>query len=281
LGLLRTEPEGAASLLEAAGAALLAYQSFPEDAGFGMALKLYGEELRLAGDTERANHHLNRALAFFRETGDRRRCALTLMALGVERRMRQENAAARTLYEEALLLARESNATAGLAKTQLLLAEIHMEEGDVTRAIASGRSAYETFAALNHRRFVAWAGCNLAGYLIHAGDLAGARTILLEALDALRDEPHPLFLVAIIEHSASVAALEGNHRKAARLLGFVERAVERWRIDREPLEQREHERLVIELSRLEQTELETLLGDGARLSEDSAFDETRALLCAR
>ncbi len=67
---------------------------------------------------------------------------------------------------------------------------------------------------------LAFALCNLAGYLVMEGDLAAARSTAREGMRLNRALGDSMNVTMCIEHLALAAALSGDRIRAARLAGY-------------------------------------------------------------
>jgi hypothetical protein len=113
---------------------------------------------------------------------------------------------------------------------------------------------------------------NLAGYLLAQGTLVEARTVAQEAL--IRARTQGGFIVRVcLSRWALLGSLEGRHREAARLAGFLEAAHTAAGETREPTEQRAHDQLRQTLAlALSAEEIEAEAAEGARWSEAQAIE---------
>ncbi len=138
------------------------------------------------------------------------------------------------------------------------------------RALAAARRVHS-----QHREISALttsAGCRVA-----LGDVEGARLTASEAL-TLAQDAQPLEAAVAIQHLATVAALQGDAARGARLQGYVDTWYRREGCERDVTESHTYEMLTEALrARLREDELAALAAAGARLSEEQATAEAFAV----
>ncbi|HEY2595764.1 MAG TPA: tetratricopeptide repeat protein, partial [Chloroflexota bacterium] len=125
------------------------------------------------------------------------------------------------------------------------LALLEFSRGDVERAVQLGREALDGSRRLLQRDRVPYSLHNLAAYLLAADRLGEARPLAEEALALLRGQVNEVHLLASLQMWALIAALEGRHPEAARLISWVDAAYERAGGSRNPWEQESYERLLV------------------------------------
>jgi tetratricopeptide (TPR) repeat protein len=153
------------------------------------------------------------------------------------------------------------------------LALLEFSRGDVERAIKLGREALEGSRRLLQRDRVPHSLHNLAVYLLAADRLGEARPLAEEALSLLRGQTDSGHWLANLQMWALMAALEGRHREAARLIGWVDAAYKRAGGSRNPWEQESYERLLALLrTPLTGDELAALVALGSRWDADEAMN---------
>jgi len=165
--------------------------------------------------------------------------------------------------------------------TRINIAEIEYRIGNTARALEllSAITA-ETRNSRSVRDYVpAFASIafnNSAEYKIVLHDVAGARLDAREALRFARGIFRLQTLYAI-ENLATVAALDGDARRAARLRGYVDASFRSGGNERAPFEMRSCEILMTALrERLSDAEIEMFAAEGSQLSEDDAVAEAIA-----
>jgi predicted ATPase/class 3 adenylate cyclase len=170
---------------------------------------------------------------------------------------------------------RERPGSEAHASALLNLGELEFAMGNVEAARATAGKARETLARL-HAAPLALVICNLAAYALAVDDLADARDLLHEALRLLK-KSGARWMIAALEHHALLGALQGDHERAAVILGFTE-AHYAQRGRRERTEQQGYERLIDLLSqRYGQEELSRRRNEGARLEDDQALERAAAI----
>jgi tetratricopeptide (TPR) repeat protein len=106
----------------------------------------------------------------------------------------------------------------------LNLAEFEFAQGDIGRAIRTCTQSIEGDRATGRqlrRLAFGMALNNLTAYLLHAGRVAEARVFARQALEIYCAEGQGI-LKDCLQRWALLAALDGNYRHAARVLGFAE-----------------------------------------------------------
>jgi non-specific serine/threonine protein kinase len=153
--------------------------------GLALALTGFGRILLEADNTAAARHQLNEALALFHELGDRNTIGLTLRNLGQVDLLEGDLAAARRHLEASLSVYRANQDHLNVAP---VLAEL--------------------------------------GWVAHrAGETARALTWFRESLTTSRELGYRLGIAAALDGLAATAVAQGDHHRAARLLGAAERAL--------------------------------------------------------
>jgi tetratricopeptide (TPR) repeat protein len=115
---------------------------------------------------------------------------------------------------------RERPGSEAHASALLNIGELEFAVGNVAAARAAARQARETFERLNAAP-LGLAVCNLAAYAMAVDELDEASELLQEALDILK-QTGARWTITALEHHALLAALRGDHDRAATLLGFTE-----------------------------------------------------------
>jgi predicted ATPase/Tfp pilus assembly protein PilF len=116
------------------------------------------------------------------------------------------------------------------------------------------------------------AACRLA-----LGDADGARLTASEAL-TLAQDAQPLEAAVAIQHLATVASMQGDTRRGARLRGYVDNWYRREGCERDITERRTYEILTESVNAaLGESELGVLAAEGAQLSKEQATAEALAV----
>ena len=131
------------------------------------------------------------------------------------------------LLEESLALAREVGHKLYIAFLLSLLGEIHLCQGNTTRARSSLEESMVLFKEAGSwrggaRRGMAWSLSLLAKVEAHQGDHVSARAFYEESLVIAREMGNKLNIVDCLEGLAVVVATQGEPAWAARLWGAAE-----------------------------------------------------------
>lgn len=174
------------------------------------------------------------------------------------------------------VVALERPASEAHASALLNLGELEFAIGNVEGARESARQARETYARLNSIYLVLVLS-NLAAYALAVDDLDDARAHLREALP-LQQKLGSGWLAHLIEQHALLAALLGDHMRAAMLAGFTDAQYARIGEVRQHTERVGSERLRRLLADIYEREILTdHLNAGGRISEEQALAEAAAI----
>jgi tetratricopeptide (TPR) repeat protein len=177
---------------------------------------------------------------------------------------------ARQLFTEALAVATARGDEDDVTLIRVSMAEFEFHAGNPEGALQLVR-AFET--KTREPRFRILALQNGAAYRMVLGDILGARAAAHQAL-ALARGVEALNVVVTIQHLATVSALSGDARRAARLRGYADAWYHNAGYEREFTERRTHEMLMAVLhDHLSNAEIEKLTAEGAAWSEDRAVEE--------
>jgi predicted ATPase/class 3 adenylate cyclase len=174
------------------------------------------------------------------------------------------------------VVALERPASEAHASALLNLGELEFATGNVDAARENARQARETYARLNSIYLVLVLS-NLAAYALAVNDLEDARTHLREALP-LQKKFGSGWLAHLIEQHALLAALLGDHVRAAMLAGFTDAQYKKIGEVRQHTERVGSERLRRLLAEVyEEEDLTSHLSAGARLLEEQALAAAAAI----
>lgn len=242
-----------------------------------------GFSLALLGDIPGAKALLEPALRAFEAMSLEHLAAIAAHDLAVAHVYAEEFAAARTLFHDALVRFRRFDDVHGIEAVTTNLCELEFRSGDVAAAIRLMADAFATRTDDAPVLMIA----NMATYLCALDRFAQARSYARESLARAEASGRDVDVAFSIQHLAAVAALETegmgtdeNARLAgvARLLGFVDAALERLAGAREFAEQREYDRARGALAgRLDHAALERALREGASLDQRHAIDHAKQL----
>jgi predicted ATPase len=178
---------------------------------------------RVVGDSEAGEKHASAAVALARELGDGPGLAGALRELGQVMSLRSDFAAAFSLYEEALAVARAAGDSPVPTLTDL--ADVALAAGELERAIDYSVQASELASGHDAEIVRAISAYNTAAALVQLGRDTEALPYIRGALDTfLRLDYSELIGWCLAATSAFAATIEPP--EAARLLGAAEAAVE-------------------------------------------------------
>jgi predicted ATPase/class 3 adenylate cyclase len=214
------------------------------------------------------------ALATARECGDDRNVASCLnQQAGIEW-VRGDVGAARALYPQALSAFKKLGHESGMAMVLLNMAELEFADGHPEQALRYVTDALELDSGGKNASFIALVHNNSAVYRAALGDFIGARESAREGLRVARRAQAALELVVGLQHLALLAAVAGDVRRGAKLLGYVEVQYGQLGQKREPTEQWGFEKLTTVLhDKLSTDEISKDMAEGAAWSEDQAVEE--------
>jgi hypothetical protein len=101
----------------------------------------------------------------------------------------------------------------------LILSLVAFAADDLLRALRWARESLAGYRRLNFRGAIAMCQVYVAAYSLAAGDVDVARNAAREALVIARGVNSTKFVPLVLQYLARVAALRGQIRRAARLLG--------------------------------------------------------------
>ena len=179
-----------------------------------------GALAHLQGDYAAAEARHREALAIWRQLGNQRGIARSLISLGSIASSRGELSAARELYEDALTIAREIGDRRNISMSLHCLGTVAHDAGDY----AAAQALLEECVCVS-RDIGAWRAAvalSVLGDVRHAqGDLEAARSLLLEALKGQRelgDRPgiaKTLIGLATVSHDGGDIPAAKSHLKEA------------------------------------------------------------------
>ena len=190
--------------------------------------------------------------------------------------------ATRARYSEAMALARSAGDERSAAVQAGNLAEDEFKTGDPETAVRLAGDMLETHRELKAPRHMAVALSNLAAYFVALERYDEARVRGREGLAVSRDAQAGVWTAFLLQHLAAVAALEpaGNSpaddtwRRAARLMGYVDKRLGELEVIREYTEQQEYDKMTLALREaLGAGELARLMQEGVGWNEDQAYAE--------
>lgn len=185
----------------------------------GMADVLHSQgRLMIRRDLAAARSLFERALALQRETGYEQSEAKTLQGLAILDSMAGDLRAARRTYERALALQRGNGDRNGTAFVLHNLAAVLFELGDYSAAREARREALGIARAAGEKEGIARGLRGLADIARQQGDLAAARDLYDQALAAYREIGNREQEAAIQDEIAVSLLLQGRPREALAML---------------------------------------------------------------
>src|SRR5439155_1630219 len=186
-----------------------------------------GLALHRQGRTDEALAEQRRALAIYRETGDRAAIGRALLRIGSVYVYRGSNVDARGYYEKALAVRQGIAENRGIAESRTALATVAIEQGRVDDAVSLAGAAAKWAASAHVRDVETNAHAVLARAFLaqRRVDDAQREADAAEKLITATDDLPLRARVAII--SARVALARGNGDDAVRRLTEVSTAMER------------------------------------------------------
>jgi len=228
------------------------------------------------GDPDAAEHHAASAVALARELGNEPALAAALRELGEVMTVRNDYAAAFSLYEESLVVARAAGEST--VPTLTNLADVALAAGELERAIDYSVQAAELASGQDAEIVCAIGAYNSASALIQLGRGGEAPPHLRSALETVVRIEYPELIGWYLAASSALAATI-DPPDAAHLLGAVEAAVESAGAALGPAEQRLRSWTITVLEKeLALPELERELQSGRALELEEAVSLARQYL---
>jgi len=179
------------------------------------AKALYGAG-RFQSDRGQANALIERALALWRELGDKLGMADALLNLGRVARLQGDYERSEKLVQESLALFRDQQTMWGVVWSLISLGDVALDQGDPAQALGPIEEALALTESLGDTYGNMWARC-LRGRLAHLqGDLEQAAMLLEESLAWLRNWRSPS-IFEILNDLGRVALDQGDTDRAAAL----------------------------------------------------------------
>ena len=180
---------------------------------------------------------------------------------------------ARRCYAEVLSLLTTLGEEHELTIIRINMGEVEYGAAEYERALEHADAAVAASRRVGSRHREASALVNSAAYRLTLRDLEGAYANARDAL-LLSHWASPIEIAAAIQHLATVAALNGDARRAARLTGYVDGWYRDEGLVRDATELQTYEILTKALAqRLNDNEISVLSDQGSRLSESQAIAE--------
>lgn len=261
-------------MFEAAQRAVVLYESTRDHRRGARAQDRLAFALVEMGRLEEASDTVSRALPVLREQGDNLGVASCLITQAYIANCRGNVAAGRDLLMQALAVYKMLGEEMGTAAVLGNLAELEFADGRPEEALRSVSEALEIYSRGKDVVNLAIYHDNSAAYRIALGDLDGAGTSLREGLRFARRAQAAQYIAISLQHFALLAALRGQMRTAASLLGYVNAQFQELGIARETTEEWGYKKLMAVLcDHLGEADITKLAAEGAAWSEDQAAEE--------
>ncbi|HKE37530.1 MAG TPA: NB-ARC domain-containing protein [Candidatus Baltobacteraceae bacterium] len=226
------------------------------------------------GHLDEAKATVEDALTISRSSQDIWNAALCLDTQGTVELVRGDVRAARELFAQALAAFKALETEFGTSLVLCSMAELEFTYGHPNQALRAISEALEIQLRGKNATLIAISHNNSAAYRIALGDLQGSRESAREGLRMARQVRNEETIAVALQHLSVLAALGGDARRGAHLLGYVDRQYTGLGIQREQTEQWGYDKLIATLrDTLSANEIETLEAEGAAWSEEQAVEE--------
>jgi diguanylate cyclase (GGDEF)-like protein len=175
------------------------------------------------GNAAETQFHYERALAFYREAGNRRGVGVVLMNLGsAAGDLHMDFSTARERFLEALSIFRELGVSADIANVLANLGEASAQIGDLEPALRYASEALAIYERIGNRGASTWQLINLAHYHLERREWAEASAALHQAYEMLQEHVYRDNVAAFFEVGFYFAVDIQRFDLAARLAGYLE-----------------------------------------------------------
>ena len=245
---------------------LILYRQLGDQKGTATTLMKQGWVAWHQGDYAGARDLHKESLVLFQQLGDQSSIASTLMNLANVAQRQGDFAGARALYEESLSLYRQSGDQRSIAFMLGGLGRVAQRQDDYMRARALHEESLNLFRQLGDQNGIA----NVLGYqgLVaqNQGDFAGARALYEESLSLFRQVGDQQGIVNALSGLGIVAQRQSQMERSARLSGAFASLRDSIGNDLDPMDQEEMDIML--------TTTRVALGDDAFAA---AWDAGRAM----
>lgn len=233
---------------------------------------------QMGGRLDEARETTARALATSRECGDKWYVANCLnQQAGIESD-RGDVHEARELYAQALAAFKALGNEPGTAIVLGNLAELEFADGHSEQALGLADESLQIYLRGKNLTDACTAHNNIAAYRIAIGDFTEGCKSAREGLRFGRQAQAELHVAIALAHLAALAALSGDVRRGAQLMGYVDAQYNKLGMEREPTEQSGYDKLVGALREtLSGDEIAKIAAEGAVWSEDQAVLEALSI----
>jgi predicted ATPase/DNA-binding winged helix-turn-helix (wHTH) protein len=250
------------------------YRQLADPSKLAPVLGVIGILHTLLGRNASAKAALREAQEILSGSDDKKSLYSIMQNLGIIALNMNETDEARRYYGRALDLARALKDIPRETRVLLNLAEVEFAFGSLDLAVELSREAVNGLRSASTQSPLGFALCNLGSYLIAQGNAAEARPAAEEALSLVREEGGYVVCICL-QQWALLGALEGRHKEAARLIGFVDAGYASSGEIRQPTERQISDRLSALLeTALPSTDIRSCAAEGAHWSEARAVDFT-------
>lgn len=192
--------------------------------------------------------------------------AFGMLVTGMNRCARSDLATGIPMCESAVKMHRAIGEDRAYRRSLLFFAESAFWYADTRAAITCGHTLVHLLRKKGMGRYLSFALCNLAAYLLAENRIDEAKTCLDECSRSVLNETAS-WPLCVLQHYAFLAALEGKPEEAAQLLGYVDRGFAEAPDGRQQTEQIIRDGLIALLNQhLNERTLARLFARGAELN---------------
>jgi predicted ATPase/Tfp pilus assembly protein PilF len=226
------------------------------------------------GQLDEAKAMIDETLATARACGDAWNVANSFNSQAMIAMGSGEVGAARELFAQALAANKGLGNESATAIVLNNVAELEFADERPEQALHAASEALEIWSRGKSVTYISGAHANIAAYRIALNDLVGAREAAREGLRVARQARYEPIIAIALQHLAVLATLQGDARRGAQMLGYIDAQFAALGIHREPTERRSYDKLMVALREtLSEDEITQLSAEGAAWSEDRAVEE--------
>jgi tetratricopeptide (TPR) repeat protein len=166
------------------------------------------------GDLARAVELFEESLVLYRESGEESGVAIVIVQLGQIARTRGEHGRAVTLSDEGLLLSRKLGDRMGAGIALNTLGCVERQRGDAESAVARHEESLALFKDLRHDRAVAYTLTNLGLATLERDELERALALHKESLALYETLGDKTGMALVLVNLGDAAREQGNHKRA-------------------------------------------------------------------
>jgi tetratricopeptide (TPR) repeat protein len=266
----------------AAERALKAYALLGEASGVARAKRMVGRVLVLLGKSEDGEPLLHEALQTAYTLADPSLTGDILECIALSRSVNADISGARAYFSQALTIYQDHQLDDGIVSAALNLGESEFVAGDSASAVRHANDALATAHALNDLPSVVNVLSNIAAYSVAQGRFDDTQTAAGEALHLAFELQLDVHVAWAAQHFAAVFALQPREepenaweqrKRAAQLLGFVDKRLASLDVADWYTEAQEHDRVLAVLhDTIGSDELLQLMATGAQMTQDEAVE---------